>query len=124
MNLESMKAINLKEKYQAFDEKWSPHLIAELNGQQVLLAKVEGDFVWHAHQEEDELFFVTKGKLTIEFRDKAVELLPGELLVVPKGVEHRPRAEEETWIMLFEPLGIKHTGEHTGELTKSQYPRI
>ena len=107
-----MKAINLKEKYQAFEEKWSPHLIAELNGQQVLLAKVEGDFVWHAHEEEDELFHVIKGKLTIDFRDKSVELLPGELLVIAKGVEHRPRAEEETWIMLFEPLGIKHRGAH------------
>ena len=119
-----MKAINLVEKYQAFEEKWSPHLIAELNGQQVLLAKVEGDFVWHAHEEEDELFHVIKGKLTIDFRDKSVELLPGELLVVPKGVEHRPRAEEETWIMLFEPLGIKHTGGHTTAITKSHYPRI
>ena len=119
-----MKAINLEEKYQAFEEKWSPHLIAELNGQQVLLAKVEGDFVWHAHEEEDELFHVIKGKLTIDFRDKSVELLPGELLVVPKGVEHRPRAEEETWIMLFEPLGIKHTGGLTTAITKSHYPRI
>lgn len=119
-----MKAINLEDKYQAFEEKWSPHLIAELNGQQVLLAKVEGDFVWHAHEEEDELFHVIKGKLTIDFRDKSVELLPGELLVVPKGVEHRPRAEEETWIMLFEPLGIKHTGARTTAITKSHYPRI
>ena len=99
-------------------------MIAELNGQQVLLAKVEGDFVWHAHENEDELFHVIKGKLTIEFRDKTVDLLPGELLVVPKGVEHKPSAEEETWIMLFEPLGIKHTGEIKTDITKSHYPRI
>mgnify|MGYP002619919032 CR=1 FL=1 len=119
-----MEAINIKEKYKAFKDKWSPHVIAELNGQQVLLAKVEGDFVWHAHENEDELFHVIKGKLTIEFRDKTVELLPGELLVVPKGVEHKPSAEEETWIMLFEPLGIKHTGEIKTDITKSHYPRI
>jgi len=99
-------------------------VIAELNGQQVLLAKVEGDFVWHAHENEDELFHVIKGKLTIEFRDKTVDLFPGELLVVPKGVEHKPSAEEETWIMLFEPLGIKHTGEIKTDITKSHYPRI
>ena len=95
-----MEKINLNDKYKLFNEKWSPHSIAELNGQQVLIAKVEGDFVWHSHEEEDELFHVVKGKLTVEFRDKTVELSSGELLVVPKGVEHRPRAEEETWILL------------------------
>ena len=119
-----MKVINLYNKYEVFNEKWSPHSIAELNGQQVLIAKVEGDFVWHAHDEEDELFHVIKGKLIIEFRDKTVELSSGELLVVPKGVEHRPRAEEETWILLFEPIGIKHTGEKTTEITKFHYPKI
>ena len=98
-----MEKINLNDKYKLFNEKWSPHSIAELNGQQVLIAKVEGDFVWHAHKEEDELFHVVKGKLTVEFRDKTVELSSGELLVVPKGVEHRPRAEEETWILLLSP---------------------
>ena len=119
-----MEVINLNSKYKVFNEKWSPHSIAELNGQQVLIAKVEGDFVWHSHEEEDELFHVVKGKLTIEFRDKTVELSSGELLVVPKGVEHRPRAEEETWILLFEPIGIKHTGEKTTEITKFHYPKI
>mgnify|MGYP001057500240 FL=1 len=84
-----MEVINLNSKYKVFNEKWSPHSIAELNGQQVLIAKVEGDFVWHAHEEEDELFHVIKGKLIIEFRDKTVELSSGELIVVPKGVEHR-----------------------------------
>lgn len=119
-----MEAINIKKKYAAFQEKWSPHSIAELNGQQVLLAKVQGEFVWHAHEEEDELFHVIKGKLTVEFRDKVVELYPGEILVVPRGVAHKPRAEEETWIMLFEPLGIKHTGNVNAEITKSDYPKI
>ncbi len=119
-----MEAINLYDKYEVFNEKWSPHSIAELNGQQVLIAKVEGDFVWHSHKEEDELFHVIKGKLIIEFRDKTVELSSGDLLVVPKGVEHRPRADEETWILLFEPLGIKHTGEKTTDFTKFYYPKI
>ena len=119
-----METINLNDKYKVFNQKWSPHSIAELNGQQVLLAKVEGDFVWHTHKDEDELFHVIKGKLIIEFRDKTVELSPGELLVVPKGVEHRPRAEEETWILLFEPIGIKHAGEQTTEITKFHYPKI
>jgi len=119
-----MELINLNDKYRKFDEKWSPHSIAQLNGQQVLLAKVEGDFVWHAHEKEDELFYVVKGKLVIEFRNKTVELSPGEMLVVPKGVEHRPRAGEETWILLFEPLGIKHTGDITTDITKSFYPKI
>ena len=119
-----METINLNDKYKLFNEKWSPHSIAELYGQQVLVAKVEGDFVWHSHEEEDELFHVVKGKLTIEFRDKTVELSSGELLLVPKGVEHRPCAEEETWILLFEPLSTKHTGEVQDEITKSLYPRI
>ena len=119
-----MEVINLNNKYKVFNEKWSPHSIAQLNGQQVLIAKVEGDFVWHAHEEEDELFHVIKGKLIIEFRDKTVELSSGELIVVPKGVEHRPRAKEETWVLLFEPLGIKHTGKKTTNITKFYYPKI
>lgn len=119
-----MKVINLLEKYAEFDDQWSPHCIAELNGQQLLLAKVQGEFVWHAHVDEDELFQVIKGKLFIEFRDRVAEIHPGEILVVPKGVEHRPYAEEETWILLFEPIGTKHTGEVVDEITKTTYPRI
>ena len=120
----AMEKINIQEKYQCFDEHWSPHVIAELNGQQVLLAKVKGEFVWHVHHDEDELFYVTKGKLTIAFRDREVVLHAGEMLVVPKGVDHRPYAEEETWIMLFEPLSIQHTGGKATAMTKSQYPSI
>lgn len=119
-----MKVINILEKYTEFDAQWSPHVIAELNGQQVLLAKVQGEFVWHAHAEEDELFHVIKGKLRMEFRDCTEEVQPGEMIVVPKGVEHRPCAEEETWILLFEPLSTKHTGEVIDEITKLTYPRI
>lgn len=119
-----MKVINLLEKYGEFNDQWSPHCIAELNGQQLLLAKVQGEFVWHAHADEDELFQVIKGKLFIEFRDRVAEINPGEILVVPKGVEHRPYATTETWILLFEPLSTKHTGEVVDEITKTTYPRI
>lgn len=119
-----MKVINILEKYAAFDAQWSPHVIAELNNQQVLLAKVQGEFVWHAHAKEDELFHVVKGQLRMEFRDRVEVINPGEIIVVPKGVEHRPCAEVETWILLFEPLSTKHTGEVQDEITKSHYPRI
>lgn len=119
-----MKVINILEKYGEFDSQWSPHVIAELNNQQVLLAKVQGEFVWHAHAEEDELFHVVKGQLRMEFRDGVKVVNPGEIIVVPKGVEHRPCAEEETLILLFEPLSTKHTGEVQDEITKNHYPRI
>jgi mannose-6-phosphate isomerase-like protein (cupin superfamily) len=119
-----MEKINIQSKYKTFKDHWSPHSIAELNGQQVLLAKVKGVFVWHSHKEEDELFHVIKGKLKMEFIDKAVEILPGEMIMVPKGVEHRPSADEETWILLFEPISTKHTGEEISEITKDEYPKI
>ena len=119
-----MKKINLKEKFSLFSEHWSPKIIGELNGQQLKIAKVKGEFVWHAHAKEDELFHVVKGQLRMEFRDRVEVINPGEIIVVPKGVEHRPCAEEETWILLFEPLSTKHTGEVQDEITKSHYPRI
>lgn len=119
-----MEVINILEKYGEFNAQWSPHIITELNGQQVLLAKIQGEFVWHAHAYEDELFHVVKGKLRMEFREGVKEIHPGEIIVVPKGVEHRPCADEETWILLFEPLSTKHTGEVVNEITKSTYPRI
>lgn len=119
-----MKKLNVLSKYEEFDNYWSPHSIAELNGQQILIAKVKGKFVWHSHKDEDELFNVVKGKLNMEFRDKTVEVLPGEMIIVPKGVEHRPGAEEETWILLFEPICTKHTGEVIAEITKNEYPKI
>ena len=119
-----MEKINILSKYEEFDSHWSPHSIAELNGQQVLIAKVKGDFVWHSHDDEDELFNVVKGKLKMQFRDKTVEVLPGEIIIVPKGVEHRPFAEEETWILLFEPISTKHTGNVIAEITKNEYPKI
>ena len=119
-----MDVINLSQKFGLFSEHWNPKIIGELNGQEVKLAKVQGEFVWHAHRQEDELFFVVKGILAIEFRDKTVTLAPGEMIIVPKGVEHRPVAEEEVWLMLFEPASTKHTGEVEHKLTVSSPKKI
>lgn len=119
-----MSVINLAEKFSAFNDHWSPKIVGEMNGQEIKLAKIKGEFVWHDHQEEDELFIVIKGKLKIEFRDKIVEINEGEMLIVPKGVEHKPIAEEEVLIMLIEPKGIKHTGGVKHELTVEKYDRI
>ena len=115
--MSAVDKINLTDKLSQFDEHWSPRIVAELNGQHVKLAKVKGAFVWHHHEDEDELFYVLKGRLTIEFRDGSVELGPGECLVVPRGVEHRPVAEEETHILMFEPAGTLNTGNVRSERT-------
>jgi len=119
-----MNVINLAEKFTLFNDLWSPKIVGELNGQQIKLAKVKGEFVWHDHKDEDELFFVVKGKLKIEFRDRTVEINEGEMLIVPKGVEHKPTAEEEVLLMLFEPNNIKHTGDLKHEITIEKYDTI
>jgi mannose-6-phosphate isomerase-like protein (cupin superfamily) len=119
-----MNVINLHEKFALFNEHWSPKIIEELNGQEVKIAKVKGAFVWHNHRDEDELFYIIKGQLKIEFRDRTVELNPGEMIIVPKGVDHRPIAEEEVWIMLFEPASTKHTGDVKHALTVEKYEKI
>ena len=119
-----MQPINLFEKFSQFNDHWSPKVVGELNGQHVKLAKVKGEFVWHDHRDEDELFFVVKGTLTIQFRDRTVELKKGEMLIVPRGVEHKPVAEEEVWLMLFEPAETKHTGEVEHERTVKQPQRL
>jgi mannose-6-phosphate isomerase-like protein (cupin superfamily) len=119
-----MKPIDVKSKFNLFDDHWNPRIIAELNGQQVKVAKIEGEFVWHDHKEEDELFFLVKGSLVMEFRDKTVELKEGEMILVPRGVEHRPVAQGEAWIMLFEPASTKHTGEVKSEMTKNNSLKI
>ena len=105
-----MKKVNLAEKFSRFDEPWSPKIVGELNGQHVKLARLKGPFVWHHHEHEDELFLVVEGRLTMEFRDRTVILEKGEFLIVPRGVEHRPVAEEEALVMLFEPAGTRNTG--------------
>ncbi len=122
-----MPAINLLEKFSRFNDRWSPKVIAELNGQAVKLAKVQGEFVWHDHAEEDELFHVIRGTLILDFEDReSVTLRPGELYVVPRGITHRPRTldGEEVWLMLLEPVGTKHTGEVDHELTVRTYDRL
>jgi len=119
-----MKPINVLSKFDLFDEKWSPRRIAELNGQQVILAKVEGEFIWHDHKDEDELFYVIKGTLKMEFRDRTEVLNVGDLMVVPRGVEHKPVAQEECWVLLFEPMSTKHTGDVEHAKTVSEYKVI
>lgn len=116
--------INITEKLSRFDDRWSPKIVADLNDSHVKLVKVQGEFVWHSHAEEDELFFVLHGTLAIELRDGIVTLEPGEMVVIPKGVEHRPVAAEEVHLMLIEPRGIRHTGDVVSELTVHQYSRI
>jgi mannose-6-phosphate isomerase-like protein (cupin superfamily) len=116
--------INLAEKLTRFDDRWNPRIIADLNDSDVKLVKVQGEFVWHHHADEDELFFVLRGTLTIELRDGAVRLGPGEMVVIPRGVEHRPVAAEEVHLMLIEPKSTRHTGDVESELTVHEYSRI
>ena len=113
-----MNKINLADKFSLFYEYWTPKLVGELNGQQLKIAKLSGEFIWHHHEDADEMFLVIKGQLQIEFRDKLIELQEGELLVVPKGVEHRPVAKEEVWVLLIETAGTLNTGNVVDEKTK------
>lgn len=119
-----MKAIDLREKFAAFSEHWSPRIVAELNGQHVKLVKLQGEFVWHHHDHEDELFLVHRGRLLMEFRDGVVELEAGEMIVVPRGVEHRPVAPEEVEVILFEPAGTLNTGNVTNDRTVAEPARL
>ncbi len=119
-----MDVINLEKKLNSFLDYWSPKIIVELNNQQVKLAKLKGEFTWHKHDNEDEMFLVLKGVLKIAFRDKIVELNPNEILLVPKGVEHKPIAEDEVSVLLFEPSSIINTGAITNDFTKSNLEKI
>ncbi|MDJ0864579.1 MAG: cupin domain-containing protein [Myxococcota bacterium] len=109
--------VNLAEKLAQFDERWSPRIVGALNGQHVKLAKLEGEFVWHHHRDEDELFLVLRGALAIHLRDRIVELEAGELFIVPRGVEHRPVAHGEVHVLLFEPASTRNTGNVRNERT-------
>jgi mannose-6-phosphate isomerase-like protein (cupin superfamily) len=115
-----MQKINLSEKLSKFTAHWSPKIVAELNGQHVKLVKFRGEFVWHSHEHEDELFFVVRGSFKMELRDRTVELREGEMFVVPRGVEHRPVADEEVAVMLFEPAATLNTGNAGGDKTVAQ----
>ncbi|MEA2602607.1 MAG: hypothetical protein QOF89_3599 [Acidobacteriota bacterium] len=120
-----MDKVNIQEKLGSFADLWNPRIVAELNGQHVKLTKIQGPFIWHHHDHEDELFLVVKGRLRMELRDGDVVLEPGEMLVVPRGVEHRPVADEETHILLFEPASTLNTGNvEDDERTRRELERI
>ena len=112
-----MDIINLKQKLGKFSDHWSPKVIAELNDYQFKLVKIQGEFVWHNHPDTDEVFIVIEGTMNIEFENETVRLTEGEMLVVPKGVEHKPYAEKECKVMLVEPRGVVNTGDSDSELT-------
>ena len=113
-----MEKVNLKQKLGLFHEQWKPKIVRELNGQMVKLVKFQGPFVWHHHEHEDELFLVVKGRFRMEFQDRQVWLEEGEFLIVPRGVEHRPVAEEEAHVLLFESASVLNTGNVINELTQ------
>jgi mannose-6-phosphate isomerase-like protein (cupin superfamily) len=121
-----MKPINLKHKHTTFSKQWHPHQIAVVDDMQVLLAKIKDEFVWHAHEKEDELFQVLKGTLHMQFRDRTEVVEEGEIIVVPKGVEHCPSTKngEEVHLLLFEKLSTAHTGDIHDEMTQTEYPKI
>ena len=121
-----MKVVNIKEKFELFDSYWHPRQIAQVDNMQVILAKLKGEFVWHKHDEEDELFQVIKGTLYMQFRDRTEIVKKGELIVVPKGVEHNPctKNDEEVHVLLFEKLSTAHTGDVKHEKTQTHYPKI
>ena len=119
-----MQKINLRQKFSLFTEHWCPKIIGELNNQHVKLVKFNGEFVWHKHDDEDELFYVVKGSFTMELRNKNVELTEGDLFIVPRGVEHRPVADKEVWVMLFEPASTVNTGDVQDLKTKHLLEKI
>jgi len=121
-----MNTINIKEKFSKFSKNWHPHQIAIVDNMQVLLAKIKDEFVWHSHEDEDELFQVVKGTLYMQFRDRTEVVKEGEIIVIPKGIEHNPTTKngEEVHVLLFEKLTTAHTGNITHERTQTEYPKI
>lgn len=122
--MRSYAAINLADKFGKFSEQWSPRVVAEMNDYQFKLSKLQGEFIWHSHPETDEVFLVVDGSMTIEFRDGRVVLKAGEMFVVPRGVEHKPVADEECWILLFEPASTLNTGNVENEFTLHELDRV
>jgi mannose-6-phosphate isomerase-like protein (cupin superfamily) len=119
-----MEKVNIAQKFAHITEYWKPYIAAELNGQLVKFDKLKGEFVWHHHENEDEMFLVVKGRFRMELRDRHVWLEEGEFLVVPRGVEHRPVADEEAWILLFEPASTLNTGNVVNERTLHELERV
>ncbi len=120
----SIEKINIKDKLKLIDEYWSPKIAGELNGQFVKLVKFKGEFTWHHHDNEDEMFLVIKGKFNMELKDKSIEINEGEYIIIPKGVEHKPVADEEVHVMLFEPASTLNTGNVKNEFTKEKLQSI
>lgn len=119
-----MEKVRLASKFASFSEHWSPKIVGELNGQHVKVVKFVGEFVWHHHDHEDEMFLVHRGRFRMELRDRAIELAAGDFLIVPRGVEHRPVADEEVEVVLFEPAGTLNTGNVQSERTVAEPARI
>lgn len=119
-----MVKINLNEKFKLFNELWTPKIVGELNEQYVKLVKTKGKFIWHKHDKEDEFFLVVKGSLTIRLKDGDIQLKQGEFFIVPKGVEHKPVAEQEAHVLVFEPKNTQHTGDVKSELTVDKFDWI
>ena len=119
-----MEKINLLQKFELIEDHWNPRVAGQLNGQEVKLVKFSGEFIWHHHDQEDELFLVVKGSFNMELRDQTIELNEGEMLIVPRGVEHRPVAKEEVWVLLFEPASTLNTGNLVNERTRKELSSI
>ena len=120
----SIEKVNTEQRFASFDEHWNPKIAGELNGQYIKLVKFHGEFVWHHHDAEDELFLVVKGRFRMEFRDRSLWIEEGEFIVVPRGVEHRPVAEEQAHVLLFEPASTLNTGNVRNERTVEELDRI
>lgn len=118
------KKINIEEKLSLFSDHWNPKIVGELNGQHIKLVKFKGEFVWHKHDDEDEMFYVINGEFKMEFRDRSVTLKPNEFIIIPKGTEHKPIAEKEVSVMLFEPNTTINTGTSPGDLTIEKLQNI
>lgn len=119
-----MNSVNIDQKFSLITSYWSPKIVGELNGQYVKLAKLKGEFIWHKHDLEDELFFVVKGSLQMEYRDKKEMVNENEFVIVPKGIEHKPIAQEEVWVMLFEPVTTLNTGDQENHFTQHKIEDI
>ncbi len=123
-NFQPMEKVNLTDKLSLIHDHWNPRIAGELNGQHVKLVKFKGEFVWHKHDHEDEMFFVVKGEFNMELRDRTIVLKENEFLIIPRGVEHRPVAEHEVSVMLFEPASTLNTGDTRGEMTRDTLEKI
>ena len=119
-----IEPVNIRQKLSRFSDHWNPRIVGELNGQHVKLAKLKGEFVWHQHESEDELFLVIEGSFLMELRDRTIPLAEGDFIIIPRGTEHRPVAPEEVSILLFEPAGTVNTGDAPGGLTRELLERL